>query len=353
MSTDIVSFSRYRRIEAGIIKKISQFLRHLKNTAAGRCHGAGRAMIRPYTLTLIPHSGKRFRSIHVTPLSFVVFQLFLILLTGTCVWYAVSYYSARKNLADRSQELLTTEKAVRDLEDEGSRLRASIEALHDTLLGTFTALGLPPPSPPLEAVDMDDLYRFSFYLADSKRQLAQLGKVIKFHSAMIAEIPCIWPVKGGGGYITAPFGAALHPISGHHYLHRGIDISTRRQGDPVVAAANGQIVAAEFDAGGGLGNTVIIKHNHGFYSRYGHLLSFPVKLGQKVKQGEVIGFIGNTGLSTGPHLHYEIHWGSELVDPLEYINRRPFPPSAGPEEPSRLAEAAYLSWKNTPAAACQ
>jgi murein DD-endopeptidase MepM/ murein hydrolase activator NlpD len=77
--------------------------------------------------------------------------------------------------------------------------------------------------------------------------------------------------------------------------------------------------------GGGFGNYIIIRHKHGFYTRYAHLLSSRVKNGQKVQQGEVIGYIGNTGLSTGPHLHYEVHIGSDVVDPYKFLNIRSSP----------------------------
>jgi murein DD-endopeptidase MepM/ murein hydrolase activator NlpD len=117
------------------------------------------------------------------------------------------------------------------------------------------------------------------------------------------------------------FGQNIHPFNGQFYIHRGIDISDNRQGDPVVATADGQIVSVAFDHGG-FGNNVIIRHKHGFYTRYGHMDSFRVHAGQRVQQGEMIGYIGNTGLSTGPHVHYEVHIGSDVVDPYKYINIR-------------------------------
>jgi murein DD-endopeptidase MepM/ murein hydrolase activator NlpD len=246
-----------------------------------------------------------------------------------------------------------TERSVREMQDEIARLLASFGAMKDTLLETFSALGLEPPSLPPETADTDEIHRLSLYLAGSARRLSELGAALEFRNAILAEIPSIWPVKGGGGYLTAAFGAAVHPISGQRYLHRGIDISTRRQGDPLVATANGEIVTAEFDLKGGFGNTIVIRHANGFYSRYSHMLSFLVKTGQKVKQGEVIGFIGNTGLSTGPHLHYEIHWGSALVDPLKYIYRPYSPPPPGPAKPANLAEAERPARKAIPAAAYQ
>jgi murein DD-endopeptidase MepM/ murein hydrolase activator NlpD len=117
------------------------------------------------------------------------------------------------------------------------------------------------------------------------------------------------------------FGQNKHPFTGQYYIHKGIDLSTYRQGDPIVATADGQVVTIESEQGG-FGNYIIIRHKHGFYTRYAHLLSFRVNTGQRVQQGEIIGYIGNTGLSTGPHLHYEVHIGSDVVDPFKFITIR-------------------------------
>jgi murein DD-endopeptidase MepM/ murein hydrolase activator NlpD len=117
------------------------------------------------------------------------------------------------------------------------------------------------------------------------------------------------------------FGQNENPFTGQYYIHKGIDLSTYRQGDPIVATADGQVVTVDYEAEG-FGNYVIIKHKHGFYTRYAHMQQSRVTTGQRVQQGEVIGYIGNTGLSTGPHLHYEVHIGSDVVDPFKYLNIR-------------------------------
>jgi murein DD-endopeptidase MepM/ murein hydrolase activator NlpD len=116
------------------------------------------------------------------------------------------------------------------------------------------------------------------------------------------------------------FGQNINPISGQYYIHKGIDIATYRAGDPVVATADGQVVTVEYAYD--FGNYVIIRHKHGYYTRYAHLQRYNVSVGQRVQQNEVIGYIGNTGISTGPHLHYEVHIGSDVVDPYRYITIR-------------------------------
>ena len=114
------------------------------------------------------------------------------------------------------------------------------------------------------------------------------------------------------------FGQNVHPITNQWYIHKGLDFSTYRTGDPVIATANGQVVTVGHDDS--FGNYVIIKHKYGFYTRYAHLNTVRVAKGQQVTQRQIIGTIGNTGITTGPHLHYEVHIGSDVVDPAKYIN---------------------------------
>jgi|GEM_PF-4520511 len=132
-------------------------------------------------------------------------------------------------------------------------------------------------------------------------------------------IPSIWPIKVGRGQIIRFFGYNINTFTGEYYFHRGIDISTTRANDPVVATANGQVIRVKFDAD--YGNLIEIRHMYGYYTRYAHLNNIIKQLGQRVRQGDVIGFIGSTGISIKPHLHYEILIGAEVVDPYGYLNR--------------------------------
>ena len=134
----------------------------------------------------------------------------------------------------------------------------------------------------------------------------------------LTEIPSIWPIRGGLGSISMLFGENRHPIYGYTVYHNGIDITTYRSGDAIIATADGKVVTAEYNDK--YGNLIIIEHNHGFHTLYAHMRNFIVQVGQEVQQGDIIGFIGNTGISTEPHLHYEIHVFSDVVDPLLYIN---------------------------------
>lgn len=123
----------------------------------------------------------------------------------------------------------------------------------------------------------------------------------------------IFPTKG---YFTSPFGLRKHPITSKRVHHNGIDIAAK-EGKPVVAAADGQVLKTGFDEV--QGNHLIIEHKNGFTTRYSQLKDFTVKTGADVKQGQLIGHIGSTGLSTAPHLHWEIRLNGKPLDPFTLV----------------------------------
>jgi murein DD-endopeptidase MepM/ murein hydrolase activator NlpD len=125
--------------------------------------------------------------------------------------------------------------------------------------------------------------------------------------------PAVWPVMGR---ITGSFGERIDPFNGEGAFHRGVDISTP-YGEAVIAPADGDIVFA--DLMNGYGRTVIIEHGHRLTTLYGHLSSFHVVTGQPVHRGDVIGYVGLSGRSTGPHLHYEVRINDIPVNPHKYL----------------------------------
>ncbi|WP_207642060.1 M23 family metallopeptidase [Syntrophomonas zehnderi] len=134
---------------------------------------------------------------------------------------------------------------------------------------------------------------------------------------VIAEDFYIWP-SAASDYVTSFFGTRLHPILGVYKTHSGIDIGAG-YGTAVLAAADGVVTTAAYDAGG-YGNYLIIDHGNGNKTLYAHMSQMSAGVGQAVTQGQTIGFVGSTGLSTGPHLHFEIYVGGTRVDPLLYFS---------------------------------
>ncbi len=129
----------------------------------------------------------------------------------------------------------------------------------------------------------------------------------------LSESPNLWPVEGR---ITGSFGERIDPFNGEGAFHRGVDISTN-YGTRVLAPADGVVVYADYYAG--YGRMVIVEHAHGISTRYGHLAGFAVTAGQSIHRGETIGYVGLSGRSTGPHLHYEVWVGGTPVNPYKYL----------------------------------
>jgi len=125
--------------------------------------------------------------------------------------------------------------------------------------------------------------------------------------------PNLWPVEGP---ITGSFGERIDPFNGEGAFHSGVDISAS-VGQAVIAPADGIVVFADFS--GGYGRAIILDHGHGITTRYGHLASFAVASGQYVHRGDTIGYVGLSGRSTGPHLHYEVRINDTPVNPHKYL----------------------------------
>lgn len=140
-----------------------------------------------------------------------------------------------------------------------------------------------------------------------------IGKAFEKQSVQLSSTPSVIPVKGilGHGY-----GWRKDPFTGLRDFHAGVDIVANR-GAKVYAPANG--IVTKVGRAGGYGKTIFISHGNGITTRYGHLNDMDVKVGDRVKRGQVIGRVGSTGRSTGPHLHYEVLVHNQKVNPLQYI----------------------------------
>jgi murein DD-endopeptidase MepM/ murein hydrolase activator NlpD len=125
--------------------------------------------------------------------------------------------------------------------------------------------------------------------------------------------PNLWPVEG---QITGSFGERIDPFNGEGAFHSGVDISVP-VGSTVIAPADGTVIFADFL--GGYGRAVVLDHGHGITTRYGHLASFAVAAGQFIHRGDTIGYVGLSGRSTGPHLHYEVRINDTPVNPHKYL----------------------------------
>jgi murein DD-endopeptidase MepM/ murein hydrolase activator NlpD len=144
-------------------------------------------------------------------------------------------------------------------------------------------------------------------------RLNYVRRTVERREALAAATPSIWPAHG---WLTGTFGGRSDPFTGEPGYHRGIDIATDR-GQPVYATADGTVQTAE--RAGEYGNLIVLAHDFGLSTRYGHLSRFSVSPGQRVTRGAIIGYVGSTGRSTGSHLHYEILANGKLINPLQLL----------------------------------
>jgi murein DD-endopeptidase MepM/ murein hydrolase activator NlpD len=140
----------------------------------------------------------------------------------------------------------------------------------------------------------------------------------KNKASMMACIPAIIPVKGGATKVGSGFGYRIHPIYKTMQMHTGVDILVPR-GTPIFATGDGTVEANRAGTLSGYGIVVVINHGFGYETLYGHMSKMVARPGQKVKRGELIGYVGSTGMSTAPHLHYEVIKNGKKINPVNFF----------------------------------
>ena len=146
-------------------------------------------------------------------------------------------------------------------------------------------------------------------------QLDRVRPGAERRQALAAATPSIWPVSGG---LTSSYGSRRDPFTGSPEFHAGLDISADK-GEPVRATADGTVLTARWS--GNFGNLVVVDHGYGIGTRYGHLSRFAVSEGQALRKGDIVGFVGSTGRSTSPHVHYELLLNGRPTNPLRLLGR--------------------------------
>ncbi|MEO7190826.1 MAG: M23 family metallopeptidase [Vicinamibacterales bacterium] len=146
-----------------------------------------------------------------------------------------------------------------------------------------------------------------------ENRLASVKSNVESQQALARATPSIWPVLG---WLSSNFGSRKDPFTGGADFHAGLDIAAEK-GTPVKATADGTIESAAFN--GNYGNSIVVNHGYGMATRFGHLSAFAVHPGQKVRRGQVLGYVGATGRATSAHLHYEILLNGAPINPLRLL----------------------------------
>ena len=291
-----------------------------------------------FTVMLIPHSEKKIFNFQISffTLVFVTFTLSVVLVGFVVLATHFTTTNEQYTQADkRSQEYAATLSSFKDEIAIIRKLSKSYKANMDAVLGAigsnaWTATGQGGPLPAADEVideaaagelrEISELRGISSLIRNSIEPLGEIRRVLETYKDWVDDAPTLWPLGGPYGNITTWFGWTIHPFTQQGYLHTGIDIAWS-PGVPVVATANGDVTQVGYNSQ--LGNFVQINHKHGFVTKYAHLSQAIVSLGRKVTRGTVIGYLGNTGLSTGPHLHYEVRLGTQYQDPMAYMQIKP------------------------------
>lgn len=297
---------------------------------------------RCYTIKLIPHHGDTIRSISLpidrlkkyavgigigagvflAALGFATYGSF------TLAGQKIENLELKAINASQQSQISDLAKKANTLQDqitEINRIEAELQQLSGVDAGgpetaeespSFSGQGGPYVRPSVDNISkslasLEERIQYSRARLGHIRQAIEERNAYNAYLASLAAVtPSIWPTEGE---ISSPYGMRW----GGSDFHPGIDIAND-YGTPIMAAADGYVIEAGWD-GGGYGNKVDIDHGHGMRTRYGHAQSVIVSAGEEVKKGQVIAYMGSTGFSTGPHLHYEVNINGEDVNPFNYM----------------------------------
>lgn len=275
----------------------------------------------------------------------VIANIFSYLITGLgfavlTIYVAYNFFdSPKEKLLKKEIEILRTEYNI--LQSKMNKLELALNELQERDKNIYRVILEAEPMPDeirkagfggkvnkewasLENADIikqtqDRLLQLSKQFYIQSRSLDEIAELAKNKSEMLSSIPAIIPIKVKDlkKQVTSGFGWRVHPIYKTQEFHPGLDFPSN-QGTPVYATGNGKVEFASMD-NSGYGLHVIINHGFGYQTLYGHLSKLAVRVGEKVKRGQLIGYVGSTGLSTAPHLHYEVIKNNEKVNPINYI----------------------------------
>jgi len=267
-------------------------------------------IVTPITIMMVPHSRTKTFSVRI-PFAGIALSV-IMFLVGTAYLGAVSvrtieYYKMRERLSyvtSQFVELKTTMYSLKLAEDEFRKLFALKSKTAVLEKADFSDTG---------SLDMEILRK---QIGESMESVIDIKKYIAEQKDIYLATPVGWPAPG---LISSSYGYRAHPKYGDEKFHSGLDISVPLE-TPVKATADGIVSFAGWTPGGG--NTVVVEHGHGFSTAYAHNRKMLVKVGQRVTRGEKIALSGSTGVSTGPHIHYEVWKNGRHVNPNTFLSRR-------------------------------
>jgi murein DD-endopeptidase MepM/ murein hydrolase activator NlpD len=264
----------------------------------------------PITIMLIPHSNAKSLSLKVPSIG--IFISIILWSIGMAYVFSMAidtfeYHRMKEKLAYYSEEF--------------TELKSTISTLKKTEIEFKKLFSIKSKDKILENLDTSDsgsldMENLKQQIKETMENVGDIKDYLSQQRDLYLSTPKGWPTDG---HITSPYGRRIHPVTGESEFHGGVDIASE-PGTPVRATADGIVTIAGWS--GNNGNLVALEHGFGFSTFYAHNRKIVVKVGQRVKRGEVLGYVGSTGNSTGPHVHYEVWQSGHSVNPVKYLEGR-------------------------------
>jgi murein DD-endopeptidase MepM/ murein hydrolase activator NlpD len=281
----------------------------------------------------------------ITPLRVKLLRIFAFLATAFVTSVIISYF-AFQFVGSPAEQLLRAEnerlryrfqdlsKQVDELEQEMAELENRDNTVYRSI---FEADPLPDSAravamerqkeiEKVERMEHNELTRsimvsirnMSHRMSVQKKSYGEIENLVRNKELLLAATPAIQPVSNKDlKRVASGFGYRIDPIYKTRKLHAGLDFSAP-QGTPIYATADGRVQTASY-SNVGYGNHVVIDHGYGYETLYGHMVRIKARRGQRIKRGEIIGYVGSTGKSTGAHLHYEVHKNGQRLNPVYFF----------------------------------
>lgn len=290
-----------------------------------------------FTVMFIPHSEKRVVNFQINTFAIAFIGLVIVGLIVGFFYLSTVFSGSSRLITQKAEALDTTEASLEAVREEVAEVSKVAEVFSESLSQTLDGLDLASQDQlsseedaggdlsaflnvrevaPNEIEEIQELENLASMLEASVRPLGDIRQVLEAQKQLLSDIPNSWPLESGLGRVTMEFGPNIHPVTHQWYLHKGFDIAGA-PGTPVIASANGKVVELGVDPGYGL--YMWVRHKYGFRTRYSHLQSVDVSEGDEVYQGQRVGRLGSTGISTGPHLDFQIWLGTDVVDPSAFL----------------------------------
>lgn len=339
--------AEYKKVETRFAQTAGLYLRRIRASIFEAILDGLKRGGQRFTVMVIPHTERRIFNFQISFFSIVFFTLLVgVVLTGF-VLMATHAASANARLRQVSQDFRNSTAALENLRDAVSQMRRAERGVEAGVQNARLALenqNLRAPigaevaslfprteAGPTNITELADVKNAASVIESSAETMRDIGSILETYKEFLADTPTLWPLKGVHGVITTRFGWTINPFTRLGYLHQGVDIAWG-EGTPIVAAANGIVIQLGYNVE--LGNFVAIQHKYGFMTRYFHMMRIATHEGARVNRGDIIGYVGTTGLSTGPHVHYEVHLGSNYLDPMNFLS---IPPDLDAPRPSGVA----------------